>query len=78
MRCACPMCGDFMPQAENGAPGCICPGCLYRVPPVWVRPGLISREKLRRRWPWLGSPQMARETKIQEPNGKMTDLFSFP
>ena len=47
MRCACPMCGDFMPQAEYGAPGCICPGCLYRCAACMGTPGLISREKLR-------------------------------
>ena len=28
MRCACPFCGDFMPQAQ-GEPRCICPHCGY-------------------------------------------------
>ena len=26
MRCACPACGAFMPQAENAA-RCVCPDC---------------------------------------------------
>ena len=28
MRCACPFCGDFMPQAQNQA-RCVCPHCGY-------------------------------------------------
>jgi hypothetical protein len=53
MRCACPLCGAFMPQADRGGPFCICPNCLYRCAACMGTPGLISREKLREA---LGDP----------------------
>lgn len=29
MRCACPFCGGLMPQAQSGAPRCVCAQCGY-------------------------------------------------
>lgn len=47
MRCACPHCGAFMPQAERGEPGCVCPSCGYSCAACMGTPGLVSREKLK-------------------------------
>ncbi len=43
MRCACPVCGEFMEHAETSA-SCVCPHCLARCSACLGTDSVVSRE----------------------------------
>lgn len=47
MRCACPHCGDFMPQSQS-RDACVCPGCGYVCAACVSRNLPLSVEDIRR------------------------------